>query len=233
MKPITTLVFKPTDEMPFWKLCTIGASDYLMPECDIGWGRKANRRNEYMMLIAPEVEVNEDSTEWLFLNSLLWSTAEYAFNEQDNLTVSDTVDMGLDGKYCGTVLLLPEVFKSPSIVKCYVSEHKYISIFQVMPITRELLSKKLKRGRTAFIGLWSSFTRTMTITNLYRPNRLQRCNNGRCKMRFNLLKRETEHIGKITTTKKRVVVISLVVVLLILSATMLACCTKSTMIPNI
>ena len=45
-------------------------------------------------------------------------------------------------------------------------------------------------------------------------------------MRFNLLKRETEHIGKITTTKKRVVVISLVVVLLILSATMLACCTK-------
>ena len=54
MKPITTLVFKPTDEMPFWKLCTIGASDYLMPEREIGWGRKANRRNEYMMLIAPE-----------------------------------------------------------------------------------------------------------------------------------------------------------------------------------
>ena len=26
------------------------------------------------------------------------------------------------------------------------SEHKYISIFQVMPITRELLSKKLKKG---------------------------------------------------------------------------------------
>ena len=153
MKPLTTLVFEPTEDMPFWKLCTIGASDYLMPEREIGWGRKANRRNEYMMLIAPEVEVNEDSTEWLFLNSLLWSTAEYAFNEQDNLTVSDTVDMGLDGKYCGTVLLLPEVFKSPSIVKCYVSEHKYISIFQVMPITRELLSKKLKKGTNGIYWL--------------------------------------------------------------------------------
>ena len=45
-------------------------------------------------------------------------------------------------------------------------------------------------------------------------------------MRFNLLKRETEHTGKITTTKKRVVVISLVVVLFILSTTMLVCCTK-------
>ena len=50
MKPITTLAFKPTEDMPFGKLCTIGASDYLMPERDIGWGRKTNRRNEYMML---------------------------------------------------------------------------------------------------------------------------------------------------------------------------------------
>lgn len=157
MKPITTFVFRPSDEMPFWKLCTIGASDYLMPERDIGWGRKANRRNEYMMLIAPEVKVSEEETEWLFLNSLLWSTAEYAFAEQDTITVSDTIDMGLDGKYCGTVLLLPEVFKSPSIVKCYVSEHKYISIFQVMPITRELLNQKLKKGTNGIYWLMEQF----------------------------------------------------------------------------
>lgn len=42
MKPITTLVFKPTEYMPFWKLCTIGASGYLMPERDIGWEMKRN-----------------------------------------------------------------------------------------------------------------------------------------------------------------------------------------------
>lgn len=93
MKSITTFVFKPTDEMPFWKLGTIGASNYLMPERDIGWCRKTNRRNEYMMLIAPDVEMSEENTEWLFLNSLLWSTAEYAFNEKDTITVSDTIDI--------------------------------------------------------------------------------------------------------------------------------------------
>lgn len=120
MKPITTHVFKPTDELPFWKLCTIGASDYFMPEREIGWGRKANRRNEYMMFISPEVEVSDPTdnenadTGWLFLNSLLWATAEYAFNQKDNITVSDTIDMGLDGKYRGVVLLLPEVFKNTS-----------------------------------------------------------------------------------------------------------------------
>ncbi|MCI5788128.1 MAG: suppressor of fused domain protein, partial [Acholeplasmatales bacterium] len=84
--------------------------------------------------------ISESTTEWLSSNSLLWATAEYAFNEKDNLTVSDSIDMGIDGKYCGTVLLLPEILKTPKIVKCYISEHKYISIFQVMPITKEQLS---------------------------------------------------------------------------------------------
>ncbi len=157
MKPITTYVFEPTKELPFWKLCTIGASDYLMPERNIGWGRKANRRNEYMMFISPDVKVDETATEWLVLNSMLWSTAEYAFNEKDNITVSDTIDFGLKGKYCGTFLLLPEVFKTPNIVKCFISKHKYISIFQVMPITKEQLSKKLKKGTNGIYWLMEQF----------------------------------------------------------------------------
>lgn len=90
--------------------------------------------------------MSESATEWLFLNSILWSTAEYAYSEKDTITVSDTIDMCLKGKYCGTVLLLPEIFKMPDIVKCYYTKHKYVSIFQVMPITRKLLSEKLRRG---------------------------------------------------------------------------------------
>ncbi len=157
MKPITTLVFEPTKDMPFWKLCTIGASDSLMPERDMGMGRKANRRNEYMMLVDPEVEISQEKTEWLSLNSLLWATAEYAFNTKENITVSDTIDMQIKGKYCGTVLLLPEIFKSPSIVKCFISKHECISIFQVMPISRELLNKKLRKGTNGIYWLMEQF----------------------------------------------------------------------------
>ena len=156
-KPITTLVFEPTQDMPFWKLCTIGASDYLMPERDIGMWRKANQRNEYMMLIDPEVEISQEKTEWLSLNSLLWATAEYAFNAKENITVSDTIDMQIKGKYCGTVLLLPEIFKSPSVVKCFISKRKYISIFQVIPISREMLSKKLRKGTNGIYWLMEQF----------------------------------------------------------------------------
>ena len=128
-----------------------------MPERDIGCGRKANRRNEYMMLVSPEVEVSESATKWLFLNSLLWSTAEYAYNEKDTITVSDTIDMGIKGKYCGTVLLLPEAFKTLDIVKCDYRKYKYISVFQVMPITMKLLSEKLKRGTDGIYWLMEHF----------------------------------------------------------------------------
>ena len=53
-----------------------------MPERDIGWGNKANPKNEYMMLISLEVEVDGSKAEWLFLNSILWSTAEYAVKKR-------------------------------------------------------------------------------------------------------------------------------------------------------
>ena len=78
-----------------------------MPERNIGWGRKANRRNKYMMLIVPKVDVSENSTEWLLLNSLLCPTAECAY-KKDSLAVSGTIGVNADGKYCGTVLPLPE-----------------------------------------------------------------------------------------------------------------------------
>ena len=61
LKHVTTFVFCPTKEMPFWKLCTIGASDYMMPKRNIGCGRLANRRNEYMMFISPQVEISQSS----------------------------------------------------------------------------------------------------------------------------------------------------------------------------
>ena len=41
--------------------------------------------------------------------------------------------------------------------KCYVSEHKYINIFQVMPIMRELLTKKLKKGTNGIYWLMEQF----------------------------------------------------------------------------
>lgn len=157
LKPITTYIFYPTKEMPFWKLCTIGASDYLMPRRDIGCGRLSNRRNEYMMFISPNVEINESSTEWLKLNAMLWHTAAYAYREEKNITVSDTLEINLLNKYCGIVLLLPELLNSSSSIKCYTSKNKFVSIFQIMPVTNDMMKEKLRRGQEGIYWLMEQF----------------------------------------------------------------------------
>lgn len=46
-----------------------------------------------MILVDPEVEICQEKTEWLLLNSLLFGTIEYAFFAKKNITFSDTIDM--------------------------------------------------------------------------------------------------------------------------------------------
>ena len=110
MKPITTFVFKPTEEMPFWKLCTIGASDYLMPERDIGWGRKANRRNEYVMFISKEVEISESTTEWLSLNSLIYKLNDSSCDCRNRTSISLKIAVAATNKFI-FFSLLPKLTK--------------------------------------------------------------------------------------------------------------------------
>lgn len=144
--PIETLVYRPTKANDFWKLCTIGASDHEMPERDIGLGREASRRNEYVMFVDPRMEISRRRTEWLALHSILQLVAQYTAQCSRNVTVSDTLEFTDDfGHRRCAVLLLPEAMKRPDLVKCYTSKNKFITIYQVMPITARQLDEKLRR----------------------------------------------------------------------------------------
>lgn len=156
-KTITTLVFKPTSFLPFRKLCTIGASDYVMPKRKIGLGRMANRRNEYMMFISRNEVINESSIKWLKWNALLWNTALFAFREQKNITVTDTIETDLIENFSGIVILLPELLTDSKSAKCYLSKNNFVSIFQIMPVKRELMNEKLNRGQEGTYWLIEQF----------------------------------------------------------------------------
>ena len=42
-------------------------------------------------------------------------------------------------------------------MKCHYAKHRYVSVFQVMPITRKLLSEKLRRGNDGIYWLMEYF----------------------------------------------------------------------------
>lgn len=52
---IDVLRYPPTEKYPFWKLATLGASDYKMPRAKDLLGD----RNEYVMFIAPDLSLED------------------------------------------------------------------------------------------------------------------------------------------------------------------------------
>ena len=110
-----------------------------------------------MMFISSETQINEYSEEFLNLNTLLWSVAKYSYTEKRNITVTDTIEINLVEKYAGVVILLPELLNNASSAKCYISKNKFISIFQVMPISKKMLDEKLNRGKEGAYWLIENF----------------------------------------------------------------------------
>ena len=54
---IDVLLYEPTEKYPFWKLVTMGASDYKMPKIPNTIGR----RNEYVMFVDADEDLHDKS----------------------------------------------------------------------------------------------------------------------------------------------------------------------------
>ena len=84
---VEVLLYEPTEKYPFWKLITLGASDYKMP-------RKAKsraRRNEYMLFVDGSVDLMVPKTlQWYYLQLL--KIASHAQFHETHLTAGDCVE---------------------------------------------------------------------------------------------------------------------------------------------
>jgi len=65
---IDILLYKPNEKYPFWKLVTMGASDYKMPKAP----NTVGLYNEYMMFVAADVDLMDKETLNWYRNKLLW-----------------------------------------------------------------------------------------------------------------------------------------------------------------
>jgi len=52
---VDIMIYKPNEQYPYWKLVTIGASDYRMP----GFSHGLGNRNEYIMFIDPNEDMHD------------------------------------------------------------------------------------------------------------------------------------------------------------------------------
>lgn len=155
---IDVLVFAPTQKYPFWKLCTMGASDCKMPKREgVRYGKTASPYNEYVMFLDPSLRVEKDSDDWKWYWKVLMETALFPFRSGEALVATDTVDLGLDGPMKGVVLLFPEAVEDTSVLRCRLGLGKTAVCLQVMPVTSEEMDERLRRGDEGGDWLYERF----------------------------------------------------------------------------
>ena len=84
---VDILVYKPNEKYPFWKLVSMGASDYKMPKIDNTLGLY----NEYMMFVDPDVDL-EDKQILAWYHNMLSMIASYPYFTHTHVTYSHSLE---------------------------------------------------------------------------------------------------------------------------------------------
>lgn len=142
--PVRILLYQPNEQFPFWKLVTVGASDYKLPAKVPPF----TRFNEYMMFVSADVDLTQ-SEEFSWYANLLMITAQYPAEEKTVFSYCHSLEMQevfeeYEGEMCAITVLLPEAIPDLNVLFCKTGLFKKVTCLQIMPITRKELQYKLR-----------------------------------------------------------------------------------------
>lgn len=144
---VDVLLFEPNEKYPFWKLVTMGASDYKMPKTEFSLGD----RNEYMMF----VDADEDLTDrfvvdWYYQQ--LMNIALMPYKEKFAVSYGHSMEWELeDGEeMCGCFLEMPQVLEDPSIMRCKLGLFHNVVLLQAILLNKHEIEKLLTVGPEDF-----------------------------------------------------------------------------------
>lgn len=144
---IDALLYAPNDAYPYWKLVTMGASDYKMPAPKNTLGN----RNEYMMFIDPSEDMKDPQTYNWYLEQLL-EVAFYPVSTKTFITYGHSMEWAPDNgeEMVGAFLELPQVVEDIGILRCKLGMMKTAVCLQVVLLNREEMDRLLEIGPEAF-----------------------------------------------------------------------------------
>ena len=144
---IDVLVYPPNATYPFWKLATMGASDYKMPAPKQALGN----RNEYMMF----VDASEDLTDpavvrWYY--TMLRGIASYPTEARSFVSYGHSVEWGEedDTDIVGAFIEMPQIIEDVGVLRCKLGLLKQTVCLQVVLLTQNEMNQMQTIGREAF-----------------------------------------------------------------------------------
>lgn len=144
---IDALLYKPTEKYPFWKLASMGASDYKMtqPENNLG------DRNEYIMMIDPQEDMNDPGTAAWYYSNLI-KIASYPQQENCSLTLGHSIEWlcGDDEEMVGAYIEFPRIIDDTGILRCKLGMFKTAVCLMAILISKAEMEALLENGPDKF-----------------------------------------------------------------------------------
>lgn len=148
MEPhIDALLYAPNEVYPYWKLVTMGASDFKMP----GPKKPLGNRNEYIMFIDPNEDLdNKETMNWYF-NKLL-QVAQYPIQSNTFITYGHSVEWAPNDEeeMVGAFLELPQIVQDTGVLRCKLGLLKTAVCLQVVLLNRKEVQMLLDIGPQMF-----------------------------------------------------------------------------------
>ena len=145
---IDILVYKPNEKYPFWKLVSMGASDYKMPKIDNTLGLY----NEYMMFVDPDVDL-EDKQILAWYHNMLSMIASYPYFTHTHVTYSHSLEWAQEDpgeEMIGAFIEFPQIIEDTGVLRCKLGLFKTVTCLQVVLLNRAELDKRMEIGPQAF-----------------------------------------------------------------------------------
>ena len=144
---IDTLVYKPTSELPYWKLVSMGASDFRMPAKKPFLGD----RNEYMMFVDAQEDLTDKETLDRYVMYLM-EVAHYPIVNQCYITYGHSVEWKPEEneEMVCAFLEMPQIISVPNVLRCKLGLMKTAVCLQIVLLTKEETEKLLQIGPQQF-----------------------------------------------------------------------------------
>lgn len=145
---VDVLVYKPTEKYPFWKLATMGASDYKMPKIT----NTVGLNNEYVMFVDKDVDLSDKEVIGWYYNKLML-VATFAYYNKTHITYAHSFEWkneDPEDEMIAAFIEFPQIIEDVGILRCKTGLFKTATCLQVVLLNGGELEMLMKCGRQAF-----------------------------------------------------------------------------------
>lgn len=144
---VDIMVYAPNQQYPYWKLVSLGASDYRMP----GFNPRLGNRNEYIMFIDPSEDMLDEKQLGWYRDRIL-ELVNYTVDTRTYISYGHSIEWEEEAgeDMVGAYIELPQIIPDTRVLHCKLGLFRKATCLQIIMINKAELDLLLQVGSEKF-----------------------------------------------------------------------------------